>query len=156
MKTTTDYSINKFNKDAIVYIDATGAEIRLTVNDFGSREEFQKWKEWSDEDLHEIEKGDHVEESHSISENGISDLPTFSAEDVLVRREEIEGAEAVVGMLHTILPSKQYRRVMAYYILGMNLREIGEMEGVTPQVAGRIIHAALRRAQKRLATEKNF
>ena len=45
----SDFSLNKREKDAIVYISITGY-VRLTRMDFSSEKEFQKWKNWSDKD----------------------------------------------------------------------------------------------------------
>ncbi len=46
------YSLNKKDSNAIVYKDAEGNIIRLTRQDFSTGEEFEKWKAWSDADLH--------------------------------------------------------------------------------------------------------
>ena len=59
----SDYALNKKDPDAIVCKSATGIHIRLTRADFSSAEEFEKWKLWSDENYHTIEKADH---RHSI------------------------------------------------------------------------------------------
>lgn len=49
--TKSDYALNKMDPEAIVYIDAWGTLVRLTLEDFDSPEEFQQWKEWSDNNL---------------------------------------------------------------------------------------------------------
>lgn len=59
----SDYALNKKDPYAIVCKSATGIHIRLTRADFSSAEEFEKWKRWSDENYHAIEKADH---RHSI------------------------------------------------------------------------------------------
>lgn len=59
----SDYALNKKDPYAIVCKSATGIHIRLTRADFSSEEEFEKWKRWSDENYHAIEKADH---RHSI------------------------------------------------------------------------------------------
>ncbi|MCI9193916.1 MAG: hypothetical protein HFE92_11160 [Acutalibacter muris] len=46
----SDYALNKKNPGAIVFKTATGAFLRLRRDNFSSEEEFQKWKDWSDED----------------------------------------------------------------------------------------------------------
>ena len=50
----SDHTLNKSDPEAIVYRDADGNLIRLTEADFASREEYEKWKAWSDEDYAEI------------------------------------------------------------------------------------------------------
>ena len=54
--TKSDYSLNKSDTDAIVCRSADGVHIRLTREDFDSEEEFQKWKDWSDQDYYATEK----------------------------------------------------------------------------------------------------
>ena len=44
----SDYALNKGDETSIVYQDANGAITRLTVNDFASAAEFQRWKDWMD------------------------------------------------------------------------------------------------------------
>ena len=52
----SDYALNKKDPDAIVCKSSTGVHIRLTRLDFSSQEEFEKWKQWSDDDYHCTEK----------------------------------------------------------------------------------------------------
>ena len=59
----SSYALNKKDPNAIVYMDANEAIIRLTREDFASEEEFLKWKSLSDADYHASEKEDHVYES---------------------------------------------------------------------------------------------
>ena len=42
----------------------------------------------------------------------------------------------------------QARRVHARYMLGMKVKDIAAMEGITPSQAGKSIHAALRRLRR--------
>ena len=44
----TPHALNLKEKDAIVYVDVFGEIIQVTAESLG-REEFKKWKEWSDE-----------------------------------------------------------------------------------------------------------
>ena len=46
----SSYALNKKDPNAIVYMDANEAIIRLTREDFASEEEFLKWKALSDAD----------------------------------------------------------------------------------------------------------
>ena len=46
------------------------------------------------------------------------------------------------------LPPTQARRVHARYMLGMKVKDIAAMEGITPSQAGKSIHAALRRLRR--------
>ena len=49
------YALNKKDRDAIVYEDADGSLIRLTRENFPSKEEFLRFKAWSDENYHDVE-----------------------------------------------------------------------------------------------------
>ena len=48
----------------------------------------------------------------------------------------------------------QARRVHARYMLGMKVKDIAAMEGITPSQAGKSIHAALRRLRRYFARQK--
>ena len=54
----SSYALNKKDPNAIVYMDANEAIIRLTREDFASEKEFLKWKALSDEDYH-VHSGFH-------------------------------------------------------------------------------------------------
>ena len=54
-----------------------------------------------------------------------------------------DGIEAISS-----LPPAQARRVHARYMLGMKVKDIAAMEGITPSQAGKSIHAALRRLRR--------
>ena len=71
----SDYALNKKDPDAIVCKSATGIHIRLTRGDFSSAEEFEKWKRWSDENYHAIEKADHRHSNRTISLEGLLNYP---------------------------------------------------------------------------------
>lgn len=63
----SDYALNKGDVTSIVYQDANGAITRLTVNDFASAAEFQRWKDWMDMEHHIEEKQEsHLPESHGM------------------------------------------------------------------------------------------
>ena len=47
----SSYALNKKDPNAIVYMDANEAIIRLTREDFASEKEFLKWKALSDETI---------------------------------------------------------------------------------------------------------
>lgn len=57
----SSYALNKKDPNAIVYMDANEAIIRLTREDFASEEEFLKWKSWSDGNYHTEDNQDVVE-----------------------------------------------------------------------------------------------
>ena len=73
------------------------------------------------------------------------------AEDCLMEKEaQAEYAELLRGLYEAIssLTPAQARRVHARYMLGMKVKDIAAMEGITPSQAGKSIHAALRRLRR--------
>ena len=74
-----------------------------------------------------------------------------SPEDYIVQKEEqAEHAELIRRLyeaLSTLTPT-QARRVHARYMLGMKVKDIAAMEGITPSQAGKSIYAALRRLRR--------
>ena len=81
----SSYALNKKDPNAIVYMDANEAIIRLTREDFASEKEFLKWKALSDEDYHASEKEAHVYANHTLALDELSEeaasilLPWMSA-----------------------------------------------------------------------------
>ena len=69
----SSYALNKKDPNAIVYMDANEAIIRLTREDFASEEEFLKWKALSDADYHASEKEDHVYANHTLALDELSE-----------------------------------------------------------------------------------
>ena len=67
------YALNKKVPNAIVYMDANEAIIRLTREDFASEEEFLKWKSLADADYHASEKEDHVYANHTLALDELSE-----------------------------------------------------------------------------------
>ena len=69
-----------------------------------------------------------------------------SPEDYLMEKEaQAEYAELLRRLYEALssLPPTQARRVHARYMLGMKVKDIAAMEGITPSQAGKSIHAAL-------------
>ena len=74
-----------------------------------------------------------------------------SPEDCLMEKEaQAEYAELLRRLYEAIssLPPTQARRVHARYMLGMKVKDIAAMEGITPSQAGKSIHATLRRLRR--------
>ena len=74
-----------------------------------------------------------------------------SPEDCLMkRRRRPNMPNCSGGSMRLLPPSRQRRpgRVHARYMLGMKVKDIAAMEGITPSQAGKSIHAALRRLRR--------
>ena len=78
----SSYALNKKDPNAIVYMDANEAIIRLTREDFASEEEFLKWKALSDADYHASEKEDHVYANHTLALDELSEEAASIPADV--------------------------------------------------------------------------
>ena len=80
-----------------------------------------------------------------------------SPEDHLIEKEELAEYEELIRRLYeaiSSLPPMQARRVHARYMLGMKVKDIAAMEGITPSQAGKSIHAALRGLRRYFARQK--
>ena len=148
------YALNKKDPDAIVYPTAGGKLIRITRDDFPNEEEFLAFKKWSDENFHEEEKLDHRESNHTLAADGLSEaaLAVPAAEVVLERQhgreEERRAASEMVVKLKDKLTETQFRRLWMYYVDGMTIDKIGEIEGVSHQNVSKSISAATKKIKK--------
>ena len=132
----SDYSLNKNNPDAIVCRSADGVHIRLTREDFDSEEEFQKWKDWSDQDYYGTEKTGHVFSNHTLSLDCLSEKPIAvqSPEDMLIevidQQERQELRRLLIEGLGSCLTQSQRRRLWLHCVDGLTVRQIAKTEGV--------------------------
>ena len=132
----SDYALNKKDPDAIVYRDAAGMLTRLTLADFSSLEEFQRWKVWSDESYHQIENANIAFSKRILSLHGLSEKPTAvqSPETMLIesleRQERQEMHRLLTEGLDCSLTLAQHRRLWLHYVNGLTVRQIADAEGV--------------------------
>lgn len=101
----SSYALNKKDPNAIVYMDANEAIIRLTREDFASEEEFLKWKSWSDGNYHTEDNQDVVEGKHNTSIDDLSEaaLSIASRASLKPMRRCWNNAEICDCPLHTPL-----------------------------------------------------
>ena len=150
----SSYALNKKDPNTIVYIDANDVIIRLTREDFASEEEFLKWKSLSDADYHASEKEDHIYANHTLALDELSDeAASVPAVDVCMeqahdRAEEIHNSVKKVTQIKKHLTNTQFRRVWMYFVDGMTIDEIGEVEGVSHQNISKSIGAAMKKMKK--------
>lgn len=143
-----DYALNKKDPEAIVYKSATGIHIRLTRMDFANDEEFQKWKDWSDEDYHTQEKAEHTYMDHTTPIEHLPEiiLAVQSPDDFLLDKHDKQEREHLlhqlaIGLGQCLTPA-QRRRLCLYYVEGLTIREIADKEGVRHQSVSKRILAA--------------
>ena len=86
------------------------------------------------------------------------ETPVFSRGiEILTEKMKLAEYEELIRRLYeaiSFLPPMQARRVHARYMLGMKVKDIAAMEGITPSQAGKSIHAALRRLRRYFARQK--
>lgn len=144
----SDFALNKKDPDAIVCKSSTGVHIRLTRLDFASPEEFEKWKRWSDEDYHSMEKADHVYSNHTVPVDKLVEvsITVISPEDELMevfsRQEREDLYRRLEAGLETCLTSAQRRRLWMYCVDGLSVEEIARKENVKHQNVSKRILAA--------------
>lgn len=150
----SSYALNKKDPNAIVYIDANDVIIRLTREDFASEEEFLKWKSLSDADYHASEKEDHIYANHTLALDELSEeAASVPAVDVCMeqahdRAEGIHNSVKKVTQIKKHLTNTQVRRVWMYFVDGMTIDEIGEVEGVSHQNISKSIGSAMKKIKK--------
>lgn len=143
----SDFSMNKREKNAIIYLSATGA-VRLTRADFGDEEEFLKWKEWSDRDYQTDEQAGRGFYDNIIPLDEKLDMigAVFSIEDKLFgqleKAEHIRLCMAILEQVRSFLTAKQYRRLFMLRIDNMSIEAIAAREGVSHQSVSESISAA--------------
>lgn len=153
----TDYAHNKKEEKAIVYITADETVV-LTQADFETEAEFQKWKQWSDENYRDMERQERrcsdLKRKLYLEISEAGSLP--SAEElVLSLMDESEKAEQNIKkrnnlrkLFEACLTERQYRRLQLYYLAGLTETEIAKREGVGQQRISKSILAAKRRLKK--------
>ena len=150
----SSYALNKKDPNAIVYMDANDAIIRLTRKDFTSEEEFLKWKSWSDRDYHTEDNRDVVEGKHNMSIDDLSEAAlAIPAIDVVMdhQHEKFERrrmASVMVSQIRDNLTETQFRRLWMYLVDGMTIDEIGGKEGVSHQAISLSITTTIRKIKK--------
>lgn len=152
--TTSIYVRNKQDPEAIIYLGNDGSTIRLTREDFGSEEEFNRWKEWSDQQYKDEGKRERAYLDRKVSlmdRDQPSDYST-GTEDLLFeqmnRLSHQAAADACVHHIREILTVRQYRRLWLYGVLGMTEEEIARMENVSHQAISKSLRAAMQRVSR--------
>lgn len=148
----SDYALNKKDPEAIVCKSVSGVHIRLTRVDFSSDAEFQRWKDWSDEDYHAGEKTGRSFYDHCVSLEICMPMCSPSTEEIYLAPEE-EAArtvrkEQIIAEMQVSLTEKQYRRLYLYYLAGMTEAEIAQVEGIGQQRVSASITAARKNIEK--------
>ena len=154
MKEVTDYSVNKFNKDAIVYL-FDGETVVLTKDNFASEEEFQKWKAISDESLREIECNDRNNtryksplEAADTQKNNPGQVDEYFSEEE--REKEEQKADALKARVNNAIShctKVQQKRLWATAD-GISSYEIAEDEGCSHQSVLESIDAGKKKFRK--------
>ena len=151
----TDHALNKTEAIAIIYQDANGNIIRLTVQDFSSPKEFRKWKNWTQMKNHAEEKNNHRYRNHTVCLDDLTGcIPATSGmeEETAAKEAAQEYAykrQALFHQVKALLTPTQFRRMWMYHIEKMDTYEIAAMEGTCHQA----ISQSLAAAEKKIASK---
>lgn len=151
------YVLNKKDRDAIVYTDAFGNVIRVTKDDFASEEEFQKFKAWSDEDLHDEEKSRHIEADHTLSLDSLSEAAVTVQsieEDYISIENNVERhhiKQKAMQLFCSCLTETQKRRYLLAKVEGLSTREIADRENVNQNAVWGSIHLVEKKMKRLLS-----
>ena len=154
------YALNKKDPEAIVYTDADKHIIRLTREDFDTEADYLRWKEWSDQDLHDEEKRDHRQANHTVSITGVSEMvgavegPEIVIEQRFDKLAQDKYTSDTVIRIRGQLTEKQFCRLWMYYAIGMTQQQIADAEKVGQRRISASIASALRRIRKIFFTEE--
>ena len=148
----TLYALNKKDPDAIVYINADGQLCRLTRADFDTPEEFDRWKEWSDQDLHNEDNRDQVYQHHTRSMNEVVDMVALDPEMLMIqrigKREQEQYVAHALACIKHLLTEKQYRRMWMWGVEKKTTREIARWEGTSHQGISKSLVAVQKKIKK--------
>ena len=156
----SDYAYNKKNLAAIVYQTA-GGPIMLTRSDFDSDEEFQRWKDWSDQNYRETERQNRPSDDHLTLEEYIEAaavLLNFMDESNQCNTQDQELDLQRFRLAYHYgkrTLTKTQRRRLTLFAHGMTVTEIAHAEGVKKQSVSESLRAAKRKLikfVKRLST----
>lgn len=150
-KDQNDYALNKADPGAIVYRDRKDRLYRLTLPQFESPEEFERWKRISDESYHGIFKGDHRYYKHKVSLGKQALESTSSAEverAISHRQSVLRRYRLVEKQLQKVLTRTQLRRFKLRYENQMSLEEIAATEKVCHSTVSESIAEAKTRVEK--------
>ena len=139
----SDYTINKRDREAIVFASTTGEVIRPTRKDFATDAEFEQWKKWSDEDYHAAERRDRAYDDHKHALSPHTDPAAESGEAqffaALKRCEDTERLQ----YLSSRLTKRQFMRLYKRFGLGMSVTDIATEDGVSKAAVMASLRSAL-------------
>lgn len=146
LKRLSFYLINKRAPEAIVYRDVEDHITRLSETMFSSREEFLRWKHWSDENYAEIERGDRAYYAHTVPLTEYSST-TPSAEDIVLTHidwhdRRLLTRQDAINLMLMGLTKKQRRHFILRYVGRKSQKEIAQRENVSQQTISRSLKAA--------------
>ena len=147
----SDYALNKKNKEAIVSENAGGEIIKIT------KEEFARWKEWSDNDYRqEYNEGQTQKRlKKKLLENAENNNYAQSVEQILLKKLNDKEQRILINRIRTCVTEKQFRRLWLYYVEGMTEQQIADIENVGQPRIVKSIASAKKRLKKYLSNFEN-
>ncbi len=148
------YGLNKTDPDHITYTDAIKGKVTLSHKAFSSREEFSKWKRWSDADYRQEEQGDNRFSRHNYpmafaTDYVNDDTPESIFSRKLDRREQIADCRGIVSDIQAIVTETQFRRMWLYYVIGKTEVQVALLEGCSHQMISKSLASARKKIMKK-------
>ena len=155
----SDYAKNKYSSN-IVYA-GSDETIEITLEQFleenpgMTEEDFNFWKNWSDEDYYITDRKDTNEAKHNVSipsieANELVSIP--SAEEIAIEKLSRESERVYTMKDAEIVLSKfsdaQRRRFLLHEVHGLTTREIAVIEGVSQKAVFDSIEWAKKKLKK--------
>ena len=146
----SDFAKNKMNTAAIVYSHNGCTEI-LTFEKISesdptiTREEFEKFKQLSDEMFHEIFKNDDMASKYSVAQfndeilDDIAEAKSPETEYIDKEDKQEKAEDTRFEQAMSKLTQKQKRRAMLYS-MGMSMEKIAVKEGCSKNAVKKSIH----------------
>lgn len=152
---SSDYALNKRSRDSIVCKSVTGEHIHIRRADFSSNEEFERWKEWSDDDYHASEKRDRAYSDckYLLSSNMEPALESSESQFFAALKRSKDAAE--VRRIRRCLTSRQFTRLYKRFGLGMSVTSIATEEGVSKSAVMASLRSALDVLRKVICEENS-
>ena len=155
----SEYAKNKMNRTAIVYTHSGEVEVRLTFEKVSmeqpeiTEEEFQIFKDVSDEFFKEIENNDSREGRKKActfsDEIENQTTPVNSAEEEYIKNEEQNDVQSRISRVFSTLTETEKRRFEMMFIKGYSLKKIADIEGCNSNA----VECTKKAIQKKFAKE---
>lgn len=156
----SDYALNRYREGIVYRFSDQTVEVTLEEylhdNPDKTAEDFQKIKELSDAIYLEQDRTDSAQTKKNTSLKGVEKISDeLSIEEIFIEGEDRETARRALASLlnENTLSETQKRRLMAYIVKGVSLRQIASMEGTSHIAVRKSIQSAIKKIRKHFIQE---